>query len=361
MKQIFLLAAVALFSTGVYAQQVSGIVKGGNGKTIYLFDDQDNNPDDSVVIKNEQFSFRVKGGKEPAVYALILRDVNYPMLFVTGGNEPAHFTTSVATYPIASAVKGNDNTQAMQQYQKAFEPLIKRAQGLNDDAKEINPEDEPAKNAFRKKADDFSKDVVKTGKDFIKGHPANVASIWLLMNELRSRLDAEEFQLLFSSLDKSIQNGPYGESVTAYIKTLKANGVNVTADDFSQDDTKGQQVKLSSFRGKYVLVDFWASWCGPCRQENPNVVKAYNKYKDKNFTILGVSLDDNRDRWLRAINQDGLHWTQVSDLRGWGNEVAVQYGIQSIPSNFLVSPEGKIIARNLRGEDLEAKLQELLK
>jgi peroxiredoxin len=361
MKQIFLLAVAALFSAGVNAQQVSGIVKGGNGKTIYLFDDQDNNPDDSVVIKNDEFSFRVKSGKEPAVYALIMREVNYPMLFVTGGNEPVHLTTSMATYPVASAVKGNENTKAMQQYQKAFEPLIKRAEELNATAKQINPEDEPGKNAFRKKADEFSQDVIKTGKDFIKTHPSSIASIWLLMNELRSRLEPEEFQQLFNSLDKSIQNGQYGESVTAYIKSLKANGVNVAADDFSQEDTKGQPVKLSSFRGKYVLVDFWASWCGPCRQENPNVVKAYNKYKDKNFTILGVSLDDNRDRWLRAINQDGLHWTQVSDLRGWGNEVAVQYGIQSIPSNFLVSPDGKIIARNLRGEELEAKLQELLK
>lgn len=361
MKYVFLLATAALMAVGVNAQQVSGIVKGGNGKTIYLFDDQDNNPDDSVVIKNEQFSFRVKSGKEPSVYALIMKDVNYPMLFVTGGNEPIHFATSVATYPIAATVKGNDNTQAMQQYQKAFEPLIKRAQELNTEARGINPEDEPAKTAFRKKADVFSSDVVNTGKAFIKSHPRNIASIWLLMNELRSRLEPEEFQQLFTSLDKPIQESQYGKSVTAYIRSLKANGVNVPADDFSQEDVKGQPVKLSSFRGKYVLVDFWASWCGPCRQENPNVVKAYNKYKGKNFTILGVSLDDNRDRWMRAISQDGLTWTQVSDLRGWGNEVAVQYGIQSIPSNFLVDPDGKIIARNLRGEELEAKLEQLLK
>ncbi|PSL47574.1 peroxiredoxin [Chitinophaga niastensis] len=360
MKQFFLLAAGMLLSAGVHAQQVSGTIKGGNGKTIYLFDDQDNNPDDSVQIKNEQFSFKVKNGKEPSVYALILQDVNYPMLFVTG-NEPVHFTTTATTYPIASAVKGNENTLAMQQYQKAFDPLIKQAQELNTEAKGINPEDEPAKNAFRKNADAFSKEVVKTGKDFMKTHPKSIASIWLLMNELRARVEPEEFQQLFYSLDKSLQQSQYGESVTAYIKSLKANGVNIAADDFSQQDIKGQPVKLSSFRGKYVLVDFWASWCGPCRQENPNVVKAYNKYKEKNFTILGVSLDDNRDRWLRAINQDGLAWTQVSDLRGWGNEVAVQYGIQSIPSNFLVDPQGRIIARNLRGEELEQKLQQLLK
>lgn len=360
MKQIFLLAAAALVFAGANAQQVSGIVRGGNGKTIYLFDDQDNNPDDSAVIKNEQFSFRVKSGKEPSVYALILQDVNYPMLFVTG-NDPIQFTTSLATYPVATSVKGNANTLAMQEYQKAFEPLIKQAQELNTEAKQINPEDEPGKNAFRKKAETFSRDVVNTGKQFITSHPKSIASIWLMMNELRSRLEPEEFRQLFESLDKSVQESQYGKSVTAYVKSLKANVLNVAADDFSQEDTKGQPVKLSSFRGKYVLVDFWASWCGPCRQENPNVVKAYNRFKDKNFTILGVSLDDNRERWLRAISQDGLAWTQVSDLRGWGNEVAVQYGVQSIPTNFLVDPGGKIIARNLRGEELEAKLEQLLK
>ncbi|HVI47568.1 MAG TPA: TlpA disulfide reductase family protein [Chitinophaga sp.] len=360
MKGLFLLAVGTLMAVGADAQQVSGTVKGGNGKKIYLFDDRDNSPDDSLLISNEQFNFKVKSGKEPSVYALILQDVNYPMLFVSG-KDPIHFTTSVATYPLASAVKGNENTQAMQQYQKAFDPLIKRAGALNKEAKDINPDDEPSKNAFRTKAEQFSADVVKTGTDFIKEHPKDLASIWLLMNELRSRVEPGEFQRLFSSLDKSLQEGQYGQSVMGYIRSLKANAINIPADDFSQQDVKGQPVKLSSFRGKYVLVDFWASWCGPCRQENPNVVKAYNKYKGKNFTILGVSLDEDRDRWLRAINQDGLTWTQVSDLRGWGNEVAQQYGVQSIPTNFLVDPDGRIIARNLRGEQLEAKLEQVLK
>jgi peroxiredoxin len=360
MKQISLFAALALLSLGVHAQQVTGTVKGANGKTIYLYDDRDNNPDDSVMIQNEQFSFKVKNGKEPAVYALILEDIPYPMLFVTG-EQPIQFVTTKETYPIATHVKGNDNTLAMQEYQKALAPIIKRAQLLNAEAKEIKPEDEPAINAFRKKAEEFNKDLIKTGKDFVQSHPKNVASIWLMMNELRGRMELGEFQVLFSTLDKSLQQGMYGQGVQAYLASVKANSLNIPADDFSQQDMKGQQVKLSSFRGKYVLVDFWASWCGPCRQENPNVVKAYNKYKDKNFTILGVSLDDNRERWLNAIQHDGLVWTQVSDLQGWQNEVAQQYGVQSIPTNFLVDPEGKIIARNLRGPELEQKLQELLK
>ncbi|NSL89101.1 TlpA family protein disulfide reductase [Chitinophaga sp. Mgbs1] len=133
------------------------------------------------------------------------------------------------------------------------------------------------------------------------------------------------------------------------------------APDFTLPDPSGKMVSLKSFRGKYVLVDFWASWCGPCRQENPNVVKAYQQFKNKNFTILGVSLDKTKEQWLAAIKQDGLAWNHVSDLKFWDSAVVPIYGINAIPTNFLLDPQGKIIAADLRGDALTAKLQEIIK
>ena len=133
------------------------------------------------------------------------------------------------------------------------------------------------------------------------------------------------------------------------------------APDFTMNDTEGKPFTLSQLKGKYVLVDFWASWCGPCRGENPNVVAAYNQFKNKNFTILGVSLDDNKEKWLQAIKADKLKWKQVSDLKGWENATVSLYGYDGIPYNVLLDPQGKIIATSLRESALQAKLMEVLK
>ena len=173
--------------------------------------------------------------------------------------------------------------------------------------------------------------------------------------------DGEQLIKLFATLNTNVQQGPIGSYLAQQIAEIQSNPMGKEMADFSQPDPDGNLVSLKSLRGKYVLVDFWASWCGPCRGENPNVLAAYNRYKNKNFTVLGISLDREKQKWLDAIAADGLTWTHISDLQGWQNSVAKQFGINSIPQNFLVDPSGKVIGKNLRGEALEAKLSSILK
>ena len=173
--------------------------------------------------------------------------------------------------------------------------------------------------------------------------------------------DAVDVSPLYNALDKKIKASASGMKVKKMLDAYEATAIGKIAPDIKQQDTLGNAVSLSSFRGKYVMVDFWASWCGPCRQENPNVVVAYNRFKNKNFTILGISLDQDKDAWQAAIAKDNLTWNHMSDLKQWQSEAVMTYGFEGIPFNVLIDPTGKIIASGLRGEDLGKKLEEVLK
>ncbi|RTQ45916.1 AhpC/TSA family protein [Hymenobacter gummosus] len=196
---------------------------------------------------------------------------------------------------------------------------------------------------------------------FIKAHPGSWVSLEVLQ-KFGSVPQYAEVAPLYEVLSPALKSTPPGQEYARMLQAIKRVAIGAEAPDFTQLDPAGQPVRLSSLRGKYVLIDFWASWCRPCREENPNVVKAYHEFKGRNFDVLGVSLDSekSREKWLQAIKDDQLPWTQVSDLKGWQNAAAEQYHVLGIPQNFLLDPSGKIIAVNLRGEELRAALARYL-
>ena len=195
-------------------------------------------------------------------------------------------------------------------------------------------------------------------KDFIKANPATLSSLAAIQN-LNLDQDFEYFVLVIDALKGKMESNEFYKSLSDQVNAQRKLAVGSPAPDISLSQPDGEMLSLTDLQGKYVLIDFWASWCGPCRKENPNVVRVYNKYHDKGFEILGVSLDKDRNSWLKAIQQDGLVWKHISDLKYWNSVVVPEYQVKGIPLTYLVDPDGNIVGKNLRGASLENKLAEI--
>jgi peroxiredoxin len=321
---------------------------------------------DSVTLKNGNFQFSGTVAGDP-VYANLMFNAkgtginykDYNQVYLEKGTITITGTDSLSKAKVSGTKTNEDNAR----YAAALKPVNDAYDALEARKKAATPE--------QQKSDAFDKDNNKAekaieaqegeiNKQFIHDNPDSYISV-VALEGYAYGADYVDIAPLFDGLSAAIKATDAGKKFGERLPKIKAVALGATAPEFAEADTSGKIINLKSFRDKYVLIDFWASWCGPCRAENPNVVKAFNRYKGQNFTIIGVSLDQptGKEKWLKAIHKDGLHWTQVSDLKYWDSKTAALYAVRGIPQNFLLDPNGKIIAKNLRGNDLEDKLEEL--
>jgi peroxiredoxin len=335
--------------------KIIGTIENAGTTELYITDDETMVKLDTVKVVDGKFTYE-KELKEATPLFMLLKPTQENMagenalMFAEKGNITLK---AKAGELMKMTITGSKSHTEFSDYFKKAEPIIAKGGALRERL-EANPN--MTQEEVQKAIDTITKLEEENIMAFIGSHKSSAVSSFLAYTKVAESKDPIVIQKYLGLLEDKAKQTVYGQKVLATYKDASKVAIGQPAPDFILKDVTGKEVSLSSLQGKYVLIDFWASWCGPCRKENPNVVAAYNQFKDKGFTILGVSLDEDADKWKSAIEKDKLTWTQVSDLKGWGSDVSALYNVSSIPSNFLLDKTGKIIEMNLRGEALSAAL-----
>lgn len=357
LNRILFVAALLLNASLTWAQnyKIEGTAEGiANGTWLYLKPASDL-PLDSVQVQNNKFSFKGQLTENPSNAVLYTaKYVNYVFFWLE--NKVISMAVKNGEFKKGS-IKGSATEDENNQLSSKIQPLREKEEELIKAVKGLSDQEEI--NRKRKQIDSLEAAEATVYKEYVKTHPNSIVSANLL-NIYCATWGKPTTNELYQGLSATMKQSKFGQQIADFIKYNQAIKVGSRFVDFEQLNGKGQKVKLSQVKGKYVLLEFWGSWCGPCREENPNLVKTYNAYKGKGFEILGVAADNNKEQWLKAIKDDGLPWENVSDLKGDKNIAALIYGINAYPTNFLIDEKGIIIAKNLRGDKLREKLEELL-
>lgn len=335
---------------------ISGTFVGGGNQPVYLQYLKANSIDNLDTVTSDgdgNFSLDLQVNV-PGYYRVGLNEQNMCVLIVEP-NEKINITAEASNIYMTYKVSGSEESQRL----KDLNAILARRDSITMALQRAQmQQDQQTFQAAMGQYEQIMSNVSRDVKAFVDEKPASLSALAATQN-LDPEKDFEYLNKVVQALDGKVNGNEFYEAIKAQVQAQGSLAIGAQAPEIALPQPNGQVLKLSDLRGQYVLIDFWASWCGPCRRENPNVVKVYNKYHDKGFEILGVALDKTEKAWLTAIEQDQLKWKHVSDLKYWGSEVVPTYQIKGIPLTYLIDPEGKIVDKNLRGASLEAKLAEI--
>lgn len=378
-KLSYLIIIIAFFSCNTKSGNsftVEGTVKNTEAKKVYLEENPSDgsNPtvvDSSIIDKIGGFTLHAASAQEN-LFSLRTDQSQFPFAVIVNDSKKITVNADLGNSDVSYTVKGSDASENLLDFNNKIRQQGQLMYSLAMQADSLAKQRSSVKDSAAKQLDSLRnvktseyESAVQNMKDYTTdflnktNSPVLIVYAYGIFQNISQQFGLHGFTSSETAdiVNKAATKFPQSTALADWKKKLRPS----KAPDFALPDTSGKKVALSSFKGKYVLLDFWASWCQPCREENPNVVAAYNQFKNKNFTILSVSLDQDKDAWLKAIHDDGLTWNHVSDLKHWDSEAANLYNVTGIPYNFLIDPNGNIIAEDLRGKDLVNELNKVLK